>query len=101
GHFGGIFIADYDGDGKLDIAGSEDTLMQIAVLLGNGDGTFQPLVGFTVASGVNLSLALAADLNGDKAPDLASINGDNTIGVLLDNGTDFSISASKPTPGTS
>ncbi|PYV96981.1 MAG: hypothetical protein DMG89_16030 [Acidobacteria bacterium] len=100
GHFGGIFIADYDGDGKLDIAGSENTLMQVAVLLGNGDGTFQPLVGFTVASDVNPNFGLAADLNGDKAPDLVSINGDSTIGVLLNNGTDFSISASKPTPGT-
>ncbi len=100
GHFGVIFIGDYDGDGNIDIAGSENTLMQIGVLLGKGDGTFQPLVGFTVTSGVNLSLASAADLNSDKAPDLVSINGDSTIGVLLNNGTDFSISASKPTPGT-
>jgi hypothetical protein len=74
--------------------------MQIGVLLGDGDGTFQPLVGFTITSGVNLGLGLVADLNSDKAPDLVSINGDGTISVLLNSGTDFSISASKPTPET-
>ena len=100
GHFGGIFIGDYDGDGKLDIAASEDTLMQIGVLLGNGDGTFQPLVGFTVASNINLNLGLVADLSGDKAKDLVTLNTDSSVGVLLNNGTDFSISASKPTPAT-
>ena len=74
--------------------------MQVGALLGNGDGTFQPLVGFTVASNANLTLGFAADLNGDKAPDLVTLNTDSTIGVLLNTGTDFSISASKPTPAT-
>jgi hypothetical protein len=92
-----VFVADYDGDGKLDIAESSDLLRgQIDLILGNGDGTFQAPVTFSVSSGNGL--ATAVDLNQDKAPDLVTVNSDNTISVLLNNGTDFSISASKLTP---
>ena len=94
---GGIFVADYDGDAKLDIAGAPHLIQgQIDVLPGNGDGTFQPAISFAVSSG--LGLATVADLNNDKAPDLVTINSDDKISVLLNNGTDFSIAASKPMP---
>ena len=91
-----IFVADYDGDGKLDIAGAPHPIKgQIAVLLGNGDGTFQPAVSFTIDPNLDVGLGMVADLNQDQAPDLVTINGNSTISVLLNNGTDFSISASQ------
>jgi hypothetical protein len=96
-----IFVADYDGDGKLDLAGAPSPIKgQIDVLLGNGDGTFKPPASFTIDPNLGVGLAIAGDLNRDTAPDLVSLNCcDKTISVLLNNGTDFSISASKPTPG--
>ncbi|MGH7193611.1 MAG: NF038129 family PEP-CTERM protein, partial [Candidatus Saccharimonadales bacterium] len=79
-----IAIADFNGDGHLDIA-SNDTL-----LLGNGDGTFQP--GKVYDGGApNVGLAVA-DFNGDGLPDLAVANGFGLNGpnpgvrILLGNG---------------
>jgi FG-GAP-like repeat len=83
---------DFDGDGKLDLAGTNtgsNGSAQILVLLGNGDGTFQQPI--TVNSNGTLSQVL--DVNGDTAPDLVLI-GNNSIGLQLNVGTDFSISAS-------
>jgi hypothetical protein len=95
-HTGSPFVADFDGDGKLDIAVIGDG--GLSVLKGNGDGTFQPPARFTI----NAGLAAAADLDGDKAPDLVAVNrSDSTVSVLLNStGADFSISASTPMPGT-
>ena len=68
------------------------------ILLGNGDGTFQqPL---TFAAGTSPVIGLVADFDGDKAPDLVAINSDATISVLLNTGTDFSISASPLSPSS-
>jgi hypothetical protein len=105
--------ADFDGDGKLDLASMGGFSLQsntfcigqhldVLVLAGNGDGTFQAPGSFTVTGAANLILGAASfDLNGDKAPDIVTVNNDNTLSVLLnDTGTDFSISASAPTPGT-
>ncbi len=62
--FGSLALADFDGDGKLDVAsGAGDFL-----LLGNGDGTFQdPLVLGAGGSGIAVG-----DFNGDGRPDLAT-----------------------------
>ncbi len=102
------FVADFDGDSKLDIgvigwgefgchflgAGT------ILVFRGNGDGTFQPTAAFTTTSAWNL--VATADLDGNKTPDLVTVRrSDNTVSVLLNStGADFSISASAPMPET-
>jgi hypothetical protein len=63
------------------------------VLLGNGDGTFQPAA--TYASGGSAASVAVADVNGDGKPDLVVANycadkaencGYGSIGVLLGNG---------------
>jgi hypothetical protein len=99
--------ADFDGDGKLDLGlfGNDTCLPnpknnpRVLVLAGNGDGTFQASVSFTPANAIGL--AAASDLDGNKSPDLVTVNSDNTVSVLLNTaGTDFSISASAASPSS-
>ncbi|HVY94659.1 MAG TPA: FG-GAP-like repeat-containing protein [Bryobacteraceae bacterium] len=83
-----IAVADFNGDGKPDIAVNTMAAPgQNGVLLGNGDGTFRPIV--PLAQPANGSIA-AGDFNGDGRVDLlfngASSqiefgNGDGTFGA--------------------
>jgi hypothetical protein len=80
-----IAVADLNEDGKLDIVVANGAETDVAVFLGNGDGTFGAEQLFAVGNGAN-SVAIA-DLNGDGAPDLMVANqGDGTISVLLGSG---------------
>ena len=54
------------------------------MLLGNGDGTFQPAVRYTLGGFGATSVALA-DVNGDGKLDLLVATG-SAVGVLLGNG---------------
>jgi hypothetical protein len=83
-----LFAADYNGDGKLDLAvlKASDTL---SVLLGNGDGTFQPHTDYATHSR-STQLRLG-DLNDDQKPDLIVLqvgggSDDGLVGILLSNG---------------
>jgi VCBS repeat protein len=83
-----LVAADLNGDGKLDLAVALQHFSSpkdgLAVLLGNGDGTFQAAT--TSASG-NMDDVTAADLNGDGKIDLAlSPLYGSEIEVLLGNG---------------
>jgi hypothetical protein len=80
----GMVTADFNGDGQLDLATGAPS--GLAVLLGNGDGTFQPL---EVQAGFPGYYALAAaDLNGDGIPDVmvASPTSPLVLAVFLGNG---------------
>jgi hypothetical protein len=83
-----VAIADYDGDGILDVAASDYSVPSISVLLGKGDGTFGAPVSFPVG-GNNPTGIQAGDLNGDGKPDLVvTIGGqptapNNLVSVLL------------------
>jgi hypothetical protein len=78
-----IVTADFNGDGKLDLATADLVSSTVSVLLGNGDGTFQPAVA-TAAGGYPRSLAVG-DFNGDGNLDIVTANVAD-VSVLLGNG---------------
>src|SRR5581483_2951466 len=85
-----VAVADFNHDGKLDVASTAYTYGQVAVLLGRGDGTFQSAVYYDLIDSELVSIA-AADFNGDGNIDLAVVDqlGQNfvqNISILLGNG---------------
>ena len=66
-----IVVADFNGDGKLDVATANKTAGTLSILLGNGDGTLQQatLIPLPALPGSIQS----ADFNGDGKADLAVV----------------------------
>jgi hypothetical protein len=80
-----IVTADFNGDGKLDLAVTDYGGNTVTILLGNGDGTFGPPA--TIPVGNQPSSIVTGDFNNDGKLDLAIANsGDGTITLLLGNG---------------
>jgi hypothetical protein len=80
----GLAVADFNGDGKLDLAVANNG--SVAILLGNGDGTFQTAVDYATP-GTTSSVAVG-DFNGDGKPDLVVTNSDqSTVSVFLNSGS--------------
>jgi hypothetical protein len=77
------------GNRTLDLIVGSFNTNQIAVLLGNSDGTFQPPVFYAVGSAVNTPTSLTTgDFNNDGNLDVATANtGDNTVSVLIGDGS--------------
>ena len=70
-----------------DLVVVNSTSNNVAVLLGNGDGTFTEAAGSPFPVGTNPSAAVVADFNGDGNLDFAVANkGDNTISVFKGDG---------------
>ena len=97
----GVAIADLRGIGKADIviANSSTSVTtnqgDVGVLIGNGDGTFQPVVAYP-ASLFGAADIKVADMDGDGKLDVIVVNcsatsgscqgGNGDVGVLLGNG---------------
>src|SRR5580698_11135321 len=89
-----VAVGDVNGDGHPDLIVANQCQTcdqngecvgpsQVGVLLGNGDGTFQPAVSYG-SIGTDASSVAVGDVNGDGAPDLV-VQGSVTS-VLLGNG---------------
>jgi hypothetical protein len=73
----------FNADTVLDLAVADSGTSTVSVLLGNGDGTFQPAV--TSATGTGPLSVAVGDFNGDGKRDLATANAGD-VSVLLGNG---------------
>jgi len=84
-----IAVADFNGDGNLDIAIANRSSNDVSVLLGKGNGTFNIQVKYAAGTGGPDPVGIAAaDLNGDGKPDLiVADSGTNKVSVLLNTGT--------------
>jgi len=93
-----VAVADVNGDHKPDLVVANAcsavscSLGSVSVLLGNGDGTFQPAVSYS-SGGERAESIAVGDVNGDGKPDLLVLNlcsaascGSSSVGVLLGNG---------------
>jgi hypothetical protein len=94
-----VTVGDVNGDGKADLVVANACSPSkncnggtVAVLLGNGDGTFQGAVAYS-SGGYDANWVAVGDVNGDGKPDLLVVNqcADNTcangnVAVLLGNG---------------
>ena len=74
-----LFAGDLNGDGKLDAVAS-DYNSQVAVLLGHGDGSFDPPTFY--GTGFGSSQVVSGDFNGDGAVDLAVLDSASNFGDI-------------------
>lgn len=82
-----VATGDLDGDAKADLVTvfTSNGAATLAVLLGRGDGTFQPALT-TPLKGFDPAALAIADFDGDKKPDVALLYRSGTLGLFAGTG---------------
>ncbi len=80
-----LIAADLDGDGLTDLAYADWQVGDVYLLLGQRDGTFQPVKQFR-SSVASPGILVARDLDGDKQIDLVIKSYTGSIGVMWNQG---------------
>jgi hypothetical protein len=83
-----VAVGDFNGDGLLDVAlttAGSSANPAVEVLLGNGDGSFQPN-HLILSVGQNPLSVAVGDFDGNGALDLVTANSSGTLSLLLGNG---------------
>ncbi len=92
-----IAVADFDGNGKQDLAVANKT-NSVAILLGDGSGDFSAAAGSPEAAGAGPESIAAGDFDGNGKQDLAVANiSSNNVTILLGDGSgNFNPAATSP-----
>src|SRR5258708_9227120 len=82
-----LALADFNGDGKLDVAVANSESRNVTILLGDGKGGLTPASGSPFPAGDHPNDIAVGDVNGDGKLDLAFANHDtHYVTVLLGDG---------------
>jgi FG-GAP-like repeat/FG-GAP repeat len=91
-----VVVADFNGDGKADLAIANNGSNNVTVLLGDGNGGFTAATGSPFPAGNGPASLAVADFNGDGKADLAVVNSTSNGLVLLGNGSGGFTAAGSP-----
>jgi hypothetical protein len=87
-----VVVADFNGDGMLDVATANTASNDVTVLLGLGTGAFAAAAMYP--AGANPSALTAGDFSGDGVPDLAITNiSSNDVSILINSGAGTFVAA--------